>query len=58
MCIDRSVGRNAANAFADVKVVQALLDFNGAPQVAVDGRCGPSMQAAIDAFEQVVGVSA
>jgi putative chitinase len=53
MCIAQSVGRNGVNDFADVKVVQVLLDLNGAaPQLTTDGLYGTNTQTAIDAFQQ------
>ena len=55
MCIGQSVGRNGVNAFADVKVVQVLLNLNGAdPQLTTDGLYGTDTQAAIDAFQPTV----
>jgi putative chitinase len=53
MCIARSVGEGGANRFEDVKVVQVLLNLNGArPQLAVDGRYGSSSRAAIESFQR------
>lgn len=53
MCIARSVGQDGANQFEDVKVVQVLLNLNGAsPALDTDGQYGSNTRKAIESFQR------
>ncbi len=56
MCIQGSVGFGCTNARADVKIVQILLNMNGAaPPLVVDGLYGRNTDRAIDRFQAAMG---
>ncbi len=58
MCIEASVGEGGTNAYADVVIVQLLLNLQrpaGQPLLPVDGRPGPATFAAIRAAEAALG---
>lgn len=59
MCIQASVGMQAANLHGDVKIIQVLLNMNlarmpGAAALAEDGVMGTETRRAIDTFQSVV----
>lgn len=56
MCIQGSVGMGCANGKEDVKIVQVLLNMNGAnPPLAADGLYGKNTGTAIESFQSRSG---
>jgi putative chitinase len=56
MCIDASVGAGCPNQSADVKIVQILLNMNGAnPALVADGLYGKNTGTAIGSFQSAKG---
>ena len=56
MCIEASVGVGCVNNSRDVRIVQVLLNMNGAnPVLVADGLYGNNTAAAISAFQATRG---